>query len=116
LANGKRGSVDIRRFSVSGNTARVVWGDPGQRCSGTVGGAGRMCGLEPRDQWPSLCIVVCFINRMESQDVRVCAASGYRGTSLIRNTHPPRITVGPKAKGYCSVLLGGGGLVIEVPL
>ena len=32
----------------------------------------------------------------------------YRGTSLIRNTHPDRITVGPKAQGYCRVLRGGG--------
>ena len=31
----------------------------------------------------------------------------YRGTSLIRNTHPPRITISLKAWGYCRVLRGG---------
>ena len=35
----------------------------------------------------------------------------YRGTSLIRSTHPPRITIGPSAKGY-----GGSFLMSEVPL
>ena len=35
----------------------------------------------------------------------------YRGTSLIRNTHPPRTTLGPQAgQGYCRVLRGGGVL------
>ena len=40
----------------------------------------------------------------------------YRVTSRIRNTHPPRITIGPYAEGYSRVLLGGGVLVSEVPL
>ena len=31
------------------------------------------------------------------------------GTSLIRNTHPPRIAIGPKGLGYRRVLWGGGG-------
>ena len=31
----------------------------------------------------------------------------YRGTSLIRITHPPRITIGPWAQAYCRVLRGG---------
>ena len=31
----------------------------------------------------------------------------YRGASLIRNTHPPRTTMGLKALGYCRVLRGG---------
>ena len=31
----------------------------------------------------------------------------YRGISFIRNNHPPRITIGPKAQGYCRVLRGG---------
>ena len=30
----------------------------------------------------------------------------YRGTSLIKNTHPPRITLGPEAWGFCRVLRG----------
>ena len=30
----------------------------------------------------------------------------YRGTSLIRNTHPYRITIGPQVWGYCKVLRG----------
>ena len=30
-----------------------------------------------------------------------------RGASLIRNTHPPKITIGPLASGYCRVLWGG---------
>ena len=38
------------------------------------------------------------------------------GTLLIRNTHPPRISIGPLAKGYCRVLRGGGLLMSEVPL
>ena len=41
---------------------------------------------------------------------------GYRGTSLTRNTHPPRITLGPLALGYCRVLRGGGVLMSEVAL
>jgi hypothetical protein len=41
---------------------------------------------------------------------------GRRVTSLIRNTQPPRITIGPSAQGYCRVLRGGGGLMSEVPL
>ena len=40
----------------------------------------------------------------------------YRGTSLIRNTHPPRITIGPEAKGCFRVLRKGGGLMSEVLL
>ena len=32
-----------------------------------------------------------------------------RGTSLIRNTHPPRTTIGFWALGYCRVLRGEGG-------
>ena len=28
----------------------------------------------------------------------------YKGTSLIRNTHPPRITLGPQERGFCRVL------------
>ena len=31
----------------------------------------------------------------------------YRGTSLIRNTHPPKTTRCPYLKGYCRVLRGG---------
>ena len=41
---------------------------------------------------------------------------GYRGTSLIRNTHPPRIATGPRAEGSCRVLRGGGVLMSELPL
>ena len=46
----------------------------------------------------------------------------YRGTSLIRNTHPPRITIGPWAWGYCreietrsktDELVQPGGLVVQ---
>ena len=37
-------------------------------------------------------------------------ASTYRGTSLMKNTPPPRITLGPNASGYCRVLRGGGFL------
>ena len=40
----------------------------------------------------------------------------YRGTWLIRNTHPPRTTIGPQAKGLCRVLRGGGVLMSEAPL
>ena len=29
-----------------------------------------------------------------------------RGAALIRNTHPPRITIGPQEQGYCRVLRG----------
>ena len=29
---------------------------------------------------------------------------------------PPRITIGPWAKGYCRVLRGGGVLMSEIPL
>ena len=36
--------------------------------------------------------------------------SGYRGTSLTRKTHSPRISIGPQAQGYCRVSRGGGGL------
>ena len=38
-----------------------------------------------------------------------CQDGEHRGTSLIRNTHPPGITTVPCAQGYCRVLLGGGG-------
>ena len=38
------------------------------------------------------------------------------GTSLIRNSHAPRTTIGPWAKAYCRVLGGGGVLMSEVPL
>ena len=41
-------------------------------------------------------------------------ARHYRGTSLIRNTHPPRITKG--AEGCCRVLRVGGVLISENPL
>ena len=40
----------------------------------------------------------------------------YRGISLIENTHPHRITIGPQAYGLGRVLRGGGVLVSEVPL
>ena len=30
----------------------------------------------------------------------------YRATSLIKNTHPPKITIGLQAKVYCKVLRG----------
>ena len=33
--------------------------------------------------------------------------SGYRGTSLIRNTHHPRAKIRPQPKAYCKVLGGG---------
>ena len=39
----------------------------------------------------------------------------YRGTSLIRNTHPSRITMGLQAWGCCRVLRGGV-LMSEAPL
>ena len=39
----------------------------------------------------------------------------YRGTSLIRNTHFPRIPIGPETKGYCKVLRGAGRVACEVP-
>ena len=35
----------------------------------------------------------------------------YRGTSLIRNAHPPRTTIGPLAKAYCRVV--GGGIFLS---
>ena len=47
----------------------------------------------------------------DSHDVQ-----GYRGTSLTRNTHPHRITIGPWTWGYCRVLPGGVFLMSEVPL
>ena len=59
---------------------------------------------------------------------KICFASGiYRGTSLIRNTHPPKINKGLQAYGYCRVLRGvvscergtpvrGLFLLSEVPL
>ena len=31
------------------------------------------------------------------QHLRAFGVRGYRGTSLIRNTHPPKITIGPQA-------------------
>ena len=31
---------------------------------------------------------------------------GYRGTSLIRNSPPPRTTIGPQAYSYCRFLMG----------
>ena len=39
----------------------------------------------------------------------------YRGTSLIRNTRPPKITTGPQAQGYCK-FLRGSFLISEAPL
>ena len=30
----------------------------------------------------------------------------HRGTSVIKKIHPPRITIEPKARGYCRVLRG----------
>jgi hypothetical protein len=40
--------------------------------------------------------------------LRMTLVRPYRCTSLIRNTHPPWIIIGPLAQGYCRVLLGGG--------
>ena len=40
----------------------------------------------------------------------------YRGTSLIRNTHPNGTTIGPQASACCRVLRGGLFLKNEVPL
>ena len=34
----------------------------------------------------------------------------YRGTSLMRNTHPRMIAIGLQAQGYCRILLGEGFL------
>ena len=34
-----------------------------------------------------------------------------RGTSLIRNTQPPIITIGPSAQGYCRLLRGERGFL-----
>jgi hypothetical protein len=41
--------------------------------------------------------------------------TAYRDISLIRNTHLPRIILGPLAEGYCG-FLRGGALMSEVPL
>ena len=45
-----------------------------------------------------------------------CLRERQRGTSLMRNTHPPRITIGPSASGYCRVLRGGMFLMSKLPL
>ena len=40
----------------------------------------------------------------------------YRCTSLMRNTHPPRITISPETQGYCRVLLRGGSYERGTPV
>ena len=44
---------------------------------------------------------------MKGSNSTVQAGEGYRGTLLIRNPPPPRITIGPWAKGYFRILRGG---------
>ena len=39
-------------------------------------------------------------------DRTIAVSMHYRGTSLIRNSHPPRTTIGPYAYSYCRVLRG----------
>ena len=39
----------------------------------------------------------------------------YRGTSVLRNRHPPGTTIGPQSYSYCRVL-GGCAVGGEVPL
>ena len=63
----------------------------------------------------SVCVCVCERER----EIRVPGGEdgivdrdpkrGYRGSSPIRNTFPPRITIDSQAQGYCRVLRGGGG-------
>ena len=41
----------------------------------------------------------------------------YKGTALIKNTQPPKITIGAWAWGCCRILRGVGGVLMsEVPL
>ena len=47
--------------------------------------------------------------------VKECAPAKYRGTSLIRNTQPPRITTGPRHRATVGSY-GGGVLRSEIPL
>ena len=50
-----------------------------------------------------------LIKRMKKSCAWSRALLLYRGSSLIRNTHLPRTTIGPEALGYCWVPRGGGG-------
>ena len=39
----------------------------------------------------------------------------YRGTSLIRNSHPPKIATRPHAEAYCRLLVRVGSLCARYP-
>ena len=74
--------------------------------------------INTRAQWKLLhiWIISVFAEQHLVQIDRIDGPTDYvGGTSLIRDTHPLRITIGPYAKDYCRVP-GEGVLMSEEPL
>ena len=59
------------------------------------------------EQVPVSAYVGSSKNLKDLKDLLSCTPAEWRGTSLIRNTHPPRMTIGPEARACCRVLEGG---------